>query len=80
MLSIEKDSTAEEIFIHGTPEALREFAKKLWAVAEKGEAKGKHKEHLTTKSSSDPELSTKLQGDPSKYSVVKKSSICSRVS
>ncbi len=35
MLSIEKNSKAEEIFIHGSPEELREFAKKLWAIAEK---------------------------------------------
>lgn len=76
MISVEKDSKAEEICIHGTPESLREFAKKLWAIAEKSESKGKHKEQMTTKSNSEPELSTKLQGDSNQYRIVKKLTIC----
>ena len=40
MLTIEKDSKAEKICIHGTPESLRELAKKMWAIAEETESKG----------------------------------------
>lgn len=78
MLTVEKDLKAEEIFIHGTPESLREFAKKLWAIAEKGETKGKHKEQLSTKTGSDPELSSKLQGEATKHSVIKTLTIACR--
>lgn len=78
MLSIEKDKQAEEIFIHGSPQDLREFAKQLWAIAEKGETKGKHKEQLTTKSDSELQLSSKLAGEPAKHSVIKKLTICSQ--
>jgi len=78
MITIEKDSTAEEIYIHGTPESLREFAKKLWAIAEKSETKGKHKEQITTKTDSDPQLSNQLQGEPNKHSIIKKLTISSR--
>ncbi|NTS76804.1 hypothetical protein HR060_07960 [Catenovulum sp. SM1970] len=78
MITIEKDAKAEEIFIHGSPESLREFAKKLWAISEKGETKGKHKEQLTTKKGSQIELSTKLQGEPRKHSVIKKLTICTK--
>jgi hypothetical protein len=49
MITVEKDAKAEEIFIHATPEDLREFAKTLWAISQKAELKGKHKEQLTTK-------------------------------
>ena len=79
MLSIEKDSKAEEIFIHGSPEELREFAKKLWAIAEKTETKGKHKEQLSSQNSSEPQLSSKPQGEPGKHKVIKQLSICGRV-
>ena len=75
MITIEKDAKAEEFFIHGSPDSLREFAKKLWAISEKGDVKGKHKEQLTTKKGSDPELSSRLQGEPRKHSVVKKLTI-----
>jgi len=77
MITVEKDSKAEEVFIHATPEDLREFAKKLWAISEKAETKGKHKEQLTTKAGSDIELSAKVKGEPSKHSVIKKLTICS---
>tara|TARA_B100000767_G_C19473748_1_gene413249 strand:- start:367 stop:609 length:243 start_codon:yes stop_codon:yes gene_type:complete len=77
MITIEKDSKAEEVFIHATPEDLREFAKILWAISKKAETKGKHKEQLTTKLDSDVELSTKLKGEPNKHSVIKKLTICS---
>lgn len=75
MITIEKDLKAEEIYIHGTPESLRELAKKLWGISEKGETKGKHKEQLTNKSSSDPELSSKLKGESGKHSVIRKLTI-----
>lgn len=78
MITIEKDATAEEIFIHATPEDLREFAKRLWAISEKADMKGKHKEQLTTKKGGDIELSTELQGEPRKHSIVKKLTISSR--
>ncbi len=77
MLSIEKDSHAEEICIHGTPEDLREFAKKLWAIAEKGESRGVHQEQFSTSFSSDPELSTTLQGDSDEFSIVTRLTVCS---
>ena len=79
MITIEKDSKAEEIFIHATPEDLREFAKKLWAISEKADTKGKHKEQLTTKG--DPDdiiLSTELQGEPRKHSIIKQLTISIR--
>lgn len=79
MITVEKDSKAEEIFIHATPEDLREFAKKLWAISEKAEAKGKHKEQLTAQHGAEFGLSTVLQGEPRKHSVVKKLTISSRV-
>ena len=72
MLSIEKDSKASEICIHGTPESLREFAKKLWVIAEKSESSGESRERLTTKATSDLQLSNKLQGKAGKYSIVDK--------
>ena len=75
MITIEKDSNAEEIFIHSTPEDLREFAKKLWALSEKADAKGTHKEQFTSKD----ELSATLKGEPRKHSVIKKLSIHCRV-
>ena len=46
MITIEKDIKAEEIFIHADPEELRGFAKKLWQISEKAEAKGKYKDCL----------------------------------
>ena len=79
MITIEKDTNAEEIFIHATPEDLREFAKKLWALSEKADIKGKHKEQFTTQSSSDPQLSTRPKGDPKKVSVVKTLTISSSI-
>ena len=78
MLTIEKDSKAEEVCIHGTPESLRELAKKLWVIAEKSESIGKCQEQLTTEMGADPELSTKLQGEAGKYSVINKLTICGR--
>ncbi|GAA6170158.1 hypothetical protein [Sessilibacter corallicola] len=79
MITIEKDSKAEEIFIHATPEDLREFAKKLWAISEKADTKGKHKEQLTTKRDADVFLSTELQSEPQKHSIIKKLTISSRI-
>jgi hypothetical protein len=79
MITIEKDSKAEEIYIHGSPESLRKFAQKLWMIAEKGESKGKHREQLTTKKNSVLELSAKLYGEPGKNSVIKKLTINSHV-
>jgi len=78
MITVEKDTNAEEIFIHAAPEDLREFAKKLWAIAEKADTKGKHKEQLIATNSVDTWLSTKLQGEPRKHSVIKKLSISCR--
>jgi hypothetical protein len=77
MITIEKDTKAEEIFIHAAPEDLRGFAKKLWQISEKAEAKGKHKEQLTTQLDSDIELSTKTLVEGSKHSIVKKLTISS---
>jgi len=77
MITIEKDTKAEEIFIHAAPEDLRGFAKKLWEISEKAETKGKHKERLTTKLDSDIELSTRPLVDGGKHSVVKKLTISS---
>lgn len=77
MITIEKDPKAEEIFIHAAPEDLRGLAKKLWEISEKAEAKGKHKEQLTTKLDSDIELSNKTLVEGSKHSVVKKLTIAS---
>ncbi len=74
MITVEKDSTAEEIFIHGTPEEIRDFAKKLWDISVKGDTKGKQTEQLTTKD----ELSSKLKGESHKHTVVKKLSIYCR--
>ena len=79
MITIEKDTKAEEICINGDPEGLRELAKKLWNVAEEAESKGKHKEKLSTKASSDPRLSDKLQGMSGKYRVVEKLTIRGQV-
>lgn len=79
MITIEKDTKAEEIFIHAAPEDLRGLAKKLWQISEKAEAKGKHKEQLTTKLDSDIELSTKPLANGSKHSVIKKLTISSSV-
>ena len=75
MLFIEKDAKAEEIFIHADPAELRGFAKRLWAISEKAEAKGKHKEQLTSKLDSEIELSTKPHVDPRKHSAIEKLTI-----
>jgi hypothetical protein len=80
MITVEKDAKAEEIFIHATPEDLREFAKTLWAISQKAELKGKHKEQLTTKKDSDVKLSSSLNSDSGKHSVIKKLTIHSKVS
>ena len=77
MITIEKDTKAEEIFIHAAPEDLRGFAKKLWQMSEKAEAKGKHKEQVTTKLDSDIELSTRPLAKGSQRLVVKKLTISS---
>jgi len=79
MITIEKDTKAEEIFIHAAPEDLRGLAKKLWQISEKADAKGKHKEQLTTKLESDIELSTKPLVAGSNYTAVKKLTISSSV-
>ncbi len=79
MITIEKDMKAEEIFIHAEPEELRGFAKMLWKISEKAEAKGKHEEQFTTKLNSDIELSTKPLFEGSKRKVVKKLTISSSV-
>lgn len=76
MITIEKDSKAEEICIHGTPESLRELAKRLWDVAEQGESQGTGKAQLSTNIDSEPQLSTKLRGEQGKYRVVKKLTLC----
>lgn len=78
MITIEKDLKAEEIFIHATPEDLRELAKKLWEISEKADANGNYQEQLTTQLGTDVELCTALKGEPGKHSVIKKLSICSR--
>jgi len=75
MITLEKDVKAEEIFIHATPEDLREFAKELWAISQKAEDKGKHKQEMTASTSEDAWLSPKLQGEPKKHSVIKKLTI-----
>lgn len=77
MITIEKDAKAEEIFIHAAPEDLRFLAKKLWAISEKADVKGKHSEQLTTKLDSEIELATKPQGDPRKFTAIKKLTISS---
>lgn len=79
MITIEKDNNGEEIFIHAAPEDLRELAKKLWAISEKAETKGKHKEQFTTKQGANIELSTVLRGEPRKHSVVKKLTVSSSI-
>ena len=71
MITLEKDTNAEEIFIHGTPEDIRDFAKTLWDLSVKGDSKGKHTEQLTTKD----ELSSQLKGEARKHTVVKKLTI-----
>lgn len=79
MITVEKDINAEEITIYAAPEDLRDFAKLLWQISEKAETKGKHKEQLSTKSSSEIPLSTKLKGEPKKHRIVKQLSIVSKV-
>jgi len=78
MITIEKDLKAEEIFIYAAPEDLRELAKKLWAISEKADLKGKHTERLTTKRGTDVELCTQLQGEVGEFSVIEKLTISSR--
>ena len=70
LLSIEKDSKAEEIRLHGSPESLRMLAKKLWAIAEQAETSGHFSEQLTSHKGAEPELTTQLQGDPKTFSLV----------
>lgn len=79
MITIERDSKFEEVFIHAAPEDLRGLAKKLWAISEKAEAKGKHSEELTAKDDSEIELSTKPIVDNGKHVVVKKLTVSSSV-
>ena len=78
MITIEKNLNDDEVAIHATPEDLREFAKMLWAISEKADLKGKHKEQLTTKKTDDVWLSTKRQGDARHYGIIKKLLIHSR--
>ena len=78
MITLEKDSNAEEVFIHATPEDLREFAKELWAISQKAETKGKHKEEMKASSGTGSWLSSKLQGEPRKHSIIKKLTISCR--
>lgn len=78
MITIEKDVNAEEVFIHASPEDLREFAKKLWQISEKGDVKGKHSEQFTAKSGDDVELGTRPQGESRKYSVIKKLTVSTK--
>lgn len=77
MITVEKDTKAEEIFIHAAPEDLRGLAKVLWEISEKAETMGKYKEQFTTKLDSDIELSNKPLVDGSKYRVVKRLTISS---
>ena len=79
MITVEKDASAEEIFIHATPEDLREFAKHLWEISQKAETKGKHKEQLSANKGEESWLATKLQGEPRKHTVLKKLTISCRV-
>ncbi len=77
MITIEKDLKAEEIFIHATPEDLRELAKKLWAISEKADANGNYQEQLTTQAGADVELCKALKGESDQYSLIEKLTICS---
>lgn len=80
MITLEKDAKAEEIFIQASPEDLREFAKRLWAISEKGEQKGKHSETLTAGKGADPELSPRPAGNSRTHSVVKKLTVSCKTS
>lgn len=79
MIFIEKDVNAEEMFIHAAPEDLRGLAKKLWAISQEAEEKGKHKEQLTSKDDSDIELSSMPREGSCKRGVVQKLTISSAV-
>lgn len=79
MIFIEKDLNAEEVFIHAAPEDLRGLAKKLWAISQEAEEKGKHNEQLTNKDDSDIELSAKPREGSRKRGVVQKLTISSAV-
>ncbi len=70
LLTVEKDANAEEICLHGTPESLRMFAKKLWAIADAAETDGNHHQRLNTREGPEPDLTTELQGDAASYSLV----------
>jgi hypothetical protein len=79
MITIERDSNFDEVFIHAAPEDLRFLAKKLWAISEKAEANGEHSEQLSSDDYSEIELSTKPKLDNGKNTVVKKLTISSSV-
>lgn len=80
MITIEIDNQSEEIFIHADPLDLRELAKKLWAISEKADVKGKHKEQLSTGTGSDLELSAKPRQHAQNRRAIKKLTLSSSVS
>ncbi len=70
LLTVEKDAHAEEICLHGTPESLRMFAKHLWAIADAAETAGNHHQRFSSHEGAEPDLTTELQGDAARYSLV----------
>lgn len=61
-VSFELDSSKEQVFIHGSAEALRAFARRLDAIAEHTERTGHSHDHLATEEWAGNELSSDLQG------------------
>ena len=62
MLTVEKDSEAQQIFIHGSPEKLRWLASRLVTIANTAEKSGRSHDHFMTAEWGGGELTSKLQG------------------
>ena len=75
-MTAKKEAPAEQIFIHASPEDLREFAKKLWAISEKADSQGQQQAQLSTAFGNDVELTAKVDGVANQQTLFTEFNIC----
>lgn len=70
MLTVEKDKDAEQIFIHGSPEELRQLAAKLVAIAGQAERSGQSHDHFMSAEWGGGELGSNLRGSKESSAII----------
>jgi hypothetical protein len=70
MLTVEIDTKAQQVFVHGNPKGLRYLAMRLEAIASTAEAEGHSHDHLMTDAWGGKELSGEQQGAPESATLI----------